>query len=161
MRRLYRVPKVAFQKIEYINRYINSGQAQPPYIFLVEISASDAEGFSALWRVILLSTLPDKALTETYLYFGTLEHLLLKEPTPPTATGLPQLDVPSFVASSTRWFDMLIKNNVLKSRHMTIFIIKDYNEDTFDQYLFSPIVDSIGPGILVINVPDDLKSQMR
>jgi hypothetical protein len=90
------------------------------------------------------------------MYFGTLEYLLEKQQTPKTAvTFADRYEQDSFEASSERWFKILNDEGVFENQSMTIFIIDAYNEDTFLDYLFSPLVDAIGPGILVVSIPED------
>jgi hypothetical protein len=150
------LPIADFERLKYASQYIESQHPPPPFIFLVESTSLYAEAYSALWQRIVWSVLPDEALVNTYLYFGTLDYLLRGEATPPTAQGLPVLRYEEvFTISSQRWFSVLAEDGVLENPRMTIFIVQAYNKDTFNNYLFLPMVDKIGPGILVVNVPDD------
>ena len=153
----YSVPQVELEHIQQASQYIAEGRAAPPFIFLVQDSSPYAASYSALWRFTLLALLPDQALTETYVYFGRLEHLLRNEPTPPEALGLAGEESEIGAEVSSSWFDLLAKDNILENPRMTIFILEDYNPDTFKEYLFSPSLDEIASGLLVLHVPEDLE----
>ena len=151
------LPIADYARLKYVNQYIESRHPSPPFVFLAEDTGPFADSYSDLWRRTARSVLPDEALIHTYVYFGTLDYLLNREPTPPSAEGLPELKYPTtFAASSQRWWDDLTANGVMKNLQMTVFIVEAYNKDTFDSYLFLPMVDKVGPGILVVNVPGDL-----
>ncbi len=145
-----------YSKIDYVNKYINTYDASAPYVFIVEDIGSSAETYSDLWLRIIKAKIADKGLLNTYIYFGTLDYLLEGKQTPLEENGLPELNYEiAFSNSSQRWFDILNKNKVFEQTKMTIFILEEYNPDIYHDYEYLPVVDKIGPGVLVINLPDD------
>jgi hypothetical protein len=154
------LPVDAYQTMDVINEYVDSHNPSTPYIFLVEDNSSFAESNSDLWQRIIKARISNKGLASSYLYFGTLDYLLRGEQTALHQNELTPLSYEDrFSNSSQRWFDLLVKDHVLRNQAMTIFIIQDYNPDIFAKYEFLPMVDEIGPGILVVNVPEDLTGQ--
>jgi hypothetical protein len=152
------LPVADYERLKYVNQYVESRHPSPPFLFLVEDTGAFADTYSDLWRRTVRSALPDEALIDTYVYFGTLDYLLDRQPTPLTAKGLPELKYPAtFAASVQRWWDELTADGVLQKPQVTVFIVEAYNQDTFDSYLFLPMVDKVGPGILVVNIPGDLE----
>lgn len=145
-----------FIDIKNISKYLETHDNSKPIIFLVENTSIYAEAFSTLWYRNIQSSVPQEYLDKTYIYFGTLDYLISREVTPPSNNGLPKL-LYSDIFSSTgqRWFDELVRSNVLENQEMTVFIHKMYNPDIYSHYEYLPIVDEIGPGILVVNIRDE------
>ncbi|MHB8134987.1 MAG: hypothetical protein ACYDH1_12285 [Anaerolineaceae bacterium] len=148
-----------YKKINYINQFISANHSSPPFVFLVEDTGPLSETTSDLDLRVLRSMITNEGLVNSYIYFGTLDFLLKGEATPIEENGLPQLKYANaFSNASQRWFDILNEKEVLESPKMTVFIIDTYNQEIYDIYKFLPVVDKVGPGILVINIPDDLNN---
>lgn len=146
-----------YKKVETINQYIKIYHPSPAYIFLAEYTGPLPETYSDLWLRVIRSQIAEEGLVNSYLYFGTLDFLLRGEATPLENNGLPDLAYEEeFSNSSQMWFDILEQDHVLESPQMTVFIIDSFNQDMFEYYQFLPEVDTIGPGILVINIPADV-----
>lgn len=151
------VPASLFSRLGIVNHYLESNHIDQPVVYLVESVSVNAEAYSTLWLRIFQSSVPEKSFLQTYIYFGTLEYLLRGEPTPINASGLPLLKAEGpFSKTSQRWFDVLEEDDVFDNGEITVIIIETYNAEIFDQYEFLPVVDKIGPGILVVNLPNDL-----
>lgn len=149
-----------YRKIEFVNNYIETYNSPSPFIFLVENSGPLPETYSDLWLRIIRSQITDRGLVNSYLYFGTLDYLLQGDATPLDHKILPELAYPDeFLNSSQMWFDILEQDQILEKPQKTVFIIDSFNEDMWENYQFLPEVDTIGSGVLVINIPDDLPGQ--
>lgn len=147
-------------KVKYINQYLVDHSISRPIIFLVENTSIYAEAYSTLWYRIVESSVPENSLPRTYIYFGMLDYLLRGEVTPSTDNGLPPVENENvFSTTSQRWFDEMTKGGVFENQEMTVFIIKEFNPDIFSQYQYLPVIDGIAPGILVVNIPDELVDQ--
>ncbi|MFC2036380.1 hypothetical protein ACFLYD_00200 [Chloroflexota bacterium] len=154
------VPVAAYARLRYVNQYVESHRPPVPFVFLVEDTSIYAEAYTDVWRRVVRSVIHDEALTETYIYFGTLEHLMRKELTPPSALGLSESGSDFITDAGRRWFSILEEDRVLDHQQMTVFIIEAFNRDTFEEYSFSPMVDEISSGILVVKNPKGLQNQV-
>jgi hypothetical protein len=147
------VSKSDYSYLEYVNYYIKANHADPPYIFLALDTTIHHAAFSDLWMRTIRAGMADEALLDTYLYFGELENLLNKEPTYSFSTVPDYLESKNELdRSSQKWFAIISENGILDKQEMTIFIIKSFNNDTFDNYLFDSRVNIIGPNILAVDI---------
>jgi len=122
-----------------VNQYIEDELLQPPYIFIAE-RYEEGIGFSFLWQNVIRATITPDAILDTYLYFGELSSFLEERPS----------NLPEIISPSTYWWQILERDHVLEGAQGTVFIIDEFNPDLYYDYMYSPYVDIIAPGILIV-----------
>lgn len=128
-------------QMSYVNEYIQTRQLRPPYVFLVE-RQKDGIAFSILWQNVIRATIAYDDVLNNYLYFGDLASFIERRP-----STLPEMAVPSQF-----WWQM-VEHKVLEQPHVNAFILQEFNPDMYDDYLYSPYVDLVAPGVLIVRRP--------
>jgi hypothetical protein len=130
------------EQMAQVNQYIETHHIRPPYVFLAD-QPRFPMAYSMLWQNTIRATIVPEALLDSYLYYGNLDSYL--EPKP-TAFRSPEAE-----ATSDYWWQKLAQDQVLQHPERTTFILRDFNPDAFEDYLFRTSVDMIAPGVLVVH----------